>query len=324
MRLFFGTRLDAQRALDDIECLTGLRPKISPCNHIFSVRLPTVLRRALEAVPGIGEPGPRVRSQRGLPDVIQDARTPKAILREFLGALFGGDGCAPTIVHLEANPNTMKEVRFVQTRTDREALVTFMEDIRTALGRLGVEALVSNPRRLRKRHSGDEARWRCSLTVVWGTAFAERVGFRYCSHKSARLAAATAWWRLKETVLPQKHEVARQVLQTMASIDGNNYGPQRVWGPAVSQAYQEFSAKQPVLNPYYASFQGFARVSKQHSACAADASPGRSSGDGPQRSGYRDANPGDVSGQHWCAGLVQSTFSPGNRLRGPVRHSLTR
>jgi hypothetical protein len=101
------------------------------------------------------------------------------------------------------------------------------------------------------------------LEVVDGLSFAERVGFRYCTHKTARLTAAAAWWRMKRTVVSQRREVARRALAHVGT-EARHSGPLQVWRPAVDAAYAEVAAETPVLNEYYASFRGSDRVSRQH------------------------------------------------------------
>src|SRR5439155_3528694 len=81
VRLYFGTRIDAQRAVGDISLLTNLTPTISKARSVFSVTLPAGLVDAIANVPGMGEPGSRVESARTVPDIIVDPSTPVAILR---------------------------------------------------------------------------------------------------------------------------------------------------------------------------------------------------------------------------------------------------
>src|SRR5262249_31533718 len=159
--------------------------------------------RALEALAGFGEPGPRVTSSRTLPAIVLDPHTPKSLVREFLAGLFGGDGVAPTIVHLDRAPHTMKAVRFVQSRTDSAVLQRLLDEVRSILARFGVDALAQRLI-VPPPGSGTYAtavrtapRWCGAIEVLNGLAFAERIGFRYCAHKSARLSAAAAWWRMK-------------------------------------------------------------------------------------------------------------------------------
>ena len=255
VRLFLGTTYDARSVLDDIELLTGKRPSVSPSNQIFSIRLPIELTRAMSAVPGLQAPGPRVETTATLPSVIRDQATPDAVLREFFGALFGGDGCAPLIVHLAAAPDTLKEVRFVQTRTRRESLEAYLQQIQEGLARLGVDAQVDRP--VRKG-----TRWKGLLTVTWGTAFAERVGFRYCSHKRARLAAATAWWRMRETIGRQRQSVAEAALSAAEAAVRTIGRRVQSWRDLVDAAFDQLAGRATILSPYYAGFHGHAVLNR--------------------------------------------------------------
>jgi glycine cleavage system protein P-like pyridoxal-binding family len=263
MRLYLGTRYDADRAVDDIELLTGMRPTITKSRAVFAITLPNELAISFAAVSGMGEPGPRVLSARTLPDFVAVPTTPQAVLREFLGGLFGGDGHAPSIVHLLKAPATMKPVRFAQTRNDTAVLQVLQHQLVSALARLGVDATVDAIARVAVSNLAKDPhapRWVGGITVLDGLAFAERVGFRYCAHKTARLSAAAAFWRMKRAVHVQRVEVAKRALSTPIVT---KQGPKAVWASAVAGAVQEFAATGPILSPYYASFAGTKRISKQ-------------------------------------------------------------
>ena len=60
------------------------------------VYLPSPFLRALHDDPRVRLPkGKRVEQEFDLPALIMDANTPKSFVREFLAALFGGDGWVP-------------------------------------------------------------------------------------------------------------------------------------------------------------------------------------------------------------------------------------
>src|SRR5262249_53166570 len=155
--------------------LTGVRPKSWRIRGLFVIRLPGTLVKAFEAVPGFGEPGRRLTSARTLPHVVYDTATPTVLVREFLAALFGGDGVAPTIAHFTRDPNTMKSVRFLQSRTNEAVVGRMLDEVRAALARLGV---ASEKARLVRVEEAICPQWRGLLEITDGLAFAERVGFR--------------------------------------------------------------------------------------------------------------------------------------------------
>ena len=291
MRVYFGTRNDASLAIRDVETVCGKRPALSKANSIFTIRFPAELVRLIEQLEGFPKPGRRIESRETLPQIIRDASTPLSARREFFGALFGGDGVAPLIVHLDNNPNTLREIRFVQTRLDKDTLVQYLEEICEELQKLGVEAYPGsvNLAKLRSDQLDQRPRWSGHLTVVWGTAFSEKVGFRYCTHKSARLSAATAWWRLKEKVLEQRRKVAEHALSAVtSSAVGSLQGPRRTWDPAVASAFESLSSSEPILNAYYAGFEGHDRIQKSQLNIAINGQ-GRSNTQGLRRS-HRRAN----------------------------------
>ncbi len=270
LRVFLGTQLDAKYVQDDIELLTQIRPHLSANKGIFSIRLPHLLLRAFQDIPGVIDPGKRLYSTQTLPNFVRDKTTPKAVLREFLGGLFGGDGSAPLPLYLKNNPDTFKEIRFSQSRLDNNTAEKIMTELQKALARLRVESTVSVPYQPNQRNGkakqpiGHPESWRCDLVVRWGSAFAENVGFRYCHHKSARLSIATAWWRMKESIVEQKQTVAQRVLDYVADLPKTHQGPRSVWLPALQEIYSSFASEEIVLNSYYASFQGFKKLTKQH------------------------------------------------------------
>jgi glycine dehydrogenase len=269
--VYVGVMYDCQLILNDIELLTGKRPTVYDNSNVFVIQYPAELAEAIASIPGINESGKRTDSKECLPSIILSDTTPISIIREYLGGLFGGDGISPCIVHLDNNPDTMKEVRFLQTRSDKNVVTKIMNQVKFCLRRLGVESYVcktKTPSKHNKYYNPDVPRYIGRLTVKWGTDFAENVGFRYCSHKSARLGAATAWWRMKQTILEQRRSVARKALHMNNSNSYNGNGSK--WKHYVSRAYNEEIIDTPILNKYYTSFDSYDRLSKQHLDVAAN------------------------------------------------------
>tara|TARA_R100001163_G_C5068138_1_gene207986 strand:+ start:2504 stop:7195 length:4692 start_codon:yes stop_codon:yes gene_type:complete len=255
--VYLGTKLDCEMLLNDIELITNKRPAIYDSGKVYVVQFPAELAHAVSCVPGMII-GKKTDSKNLLPDVINSDTTPKSVLKEYFGGLFGGDGVSPCIVHLKNNPDTMKEVRYIQTRSDKEILTKYMEEIQVGLDRLGVKSYVckiKTPSKKSTYYNEKELRFIGILTVLWGTSFAKNIGFRYCSHKSARLAAATAWWGMKETVKTQRISVATKALES--KTNDNN------WETTVKRAYMEESEITPIINEYYASFGRNKNVTKQ-------------------------------------------------------------
>ena len=96
-RMNVGQALDREAVLNDIELLTGRRPAGSRYDERkWSIALPQELTQAICALPGV-RCGRRIDQAPALPAFVLDEHCPVAIVREFLGGLFGGDGHAPTL-----------------------------------------------------------------------------------------------------------------------------------------------------------------------------------------------------------------------------------
>jgi homoaconitase/3-isopropylmalate dehydratase large subunit len=96
-RMNVGQALDREAALNDIELLTGKRPQGSRYDaHKCSIALPVELTRAIAALPGVVV-GRRIAQPPSLPAFVQQQHCPVALVREFLGGLFGADGHAPVL-----------------------------------------------------------------------------------------------------------------------------------------------------------------------------------------------------------------------------------
>ncbi|HHO54563.1 MAG TPA: hypothetical protein ENK18_27740 [Deltaproteobacteria bacterium] len=166
-----------------------------------------------------------------------------------------------------------------------------MEDIQLGLARLGVDVLLSPPAPVHPPPVGSRApRWRSVLTVRWGVAFSERIGFRYCQHKSARLTAATAWWRLKETIRDRRRSVAEAAITQEGASDRRPTG----WRRWVREASEHLSQSSPIMSPYFVGFAGHRVLNRQHLLDTIEGRIGERSGVQGARRAHQHAVPAGV------------------------------
>ena len=96
-RINVGQAVDREVVLNDIELVTGWRPLASRYDERkWAIVLPMPLSNALRTLPGV-RIGRRIQQAPTLPAFILDESCPVAVVREFLGGLFGADGHAPTL-----------------------------------------------------------------------------------------------------------------------------------------------------------------------------------------------------------------------------------
>jgi DNA-directed RNA polymerase beta subunit len=135
-----------------------------------------------------------------LPDFILDPCCPKAILREFLGGLFGGDGGVP---HLDSRSRGYRSnfsgVSFSWAVVEKylPSLKMVFEQLQVLLQHFNISSTINGP----YYEKDNSPRYR--LITESTTKFAEYIGFRYCIHKTYKLSIATCYWRMEEKIKQQ-------------------------------------------------------------------------------------------------------------------------
>ncbi|MGH9903576.1 MAG: hypothetical protein ACRD68_17355, partial [Pyrinomonadaceae bacterium] len=205
-RMNVGQALDREAVLNDLELVTGKRPAATRYDERkWSIVLPQELTAAVSALPG-GRVGRRIQQPATLPAFVLDESCPVALVREFLGGLFGADGWAPVLHRLSAREETavLEPPAFSQSAKPEHVgqLREMMGDLVRLLNRCGVKTdgakLYEYPTR-RSASSYPAAldgapRVEVRLSLPDGLSFVERVGFRYCVDKSLRASAAAVYW----------------------------------------------------------------------------------------------------------------------------------
>jgi intein/homing endonuclease len=106
----FGTLLDAKMFADDVELLTGKKSTIRERTRdtvkgsTFTINVLSEIVRKIISLDGIVQ-GKRSTQKPSLPTFLFEDSCPVSILREFLGGLFGGDGCAPFLIKGDKKAN---------------------------------------------------------------------------------------------------------------------------------------------------------------------------------------------------------------------------
>lgn len=236
--LSLGHRLDCDMVLDDIELLTNRKPAVGRDGGVYVIGVPTRLAKAFVDTPGI-QIGRRVEQEPGYwPHFLYTA--PKAVLREFVAGLFGGDGHAPGLVHHKAQNRkrsddfldfgfasrfslSIVETYVPQMQLKMSHLVWMLEKLGVEKVRLDVPKIntsqlaMHGPRAARGEGLAHIPRHSCMISILCGTSFATKVGFRYCVEKMSRLAAANAYFRYIETIKSQHNRAIERVTQIRAS-----------------------------------------------------------------------------------------------------------
>jgi aconitase A len=264
-RMHLGQALDREAALEDIELVTGKRPAGTryDCRK-WTVVLPLELTTAIASLRGVSR---GIDQPRSLPEFVLKAECPVAIVREFLGGLFGADGHAPVL--RRQGQSELKAVlappAYSQSAKPEhlEALKEIMRQIIGLLIRCGVKArgasLYTYPTRRSSTtypaaRDGVE-RFEVRLALSEGLSFIERVGYRYCVHKSLRATAAAVYWRTIDTI-------NRQRLWMADRIEAMNEDWARSFQQFRRLAAAELMMRETVAFPHYALLEGHDRLTR--------------------------------------------------------------
>jgi aconitase A len=266
-RMHLGQALDREAALDDIELVTGKRPAGTRYDsRKWTVVLPMNLTATIGSLEGI-TCGRRIHQPPGLPQFVLTETCPLAVVREFLGALFGADGHAPVLQRPGASEASavLKPPAYSQSAKPEhlELLKEVMQQIVRLLVRCGVKARGAQIYTYPSRSSASScpvardgaARIEIRLTLPDGLSFVERVGFRYCMDKSLRASAAAVYWRTIDTINRQRLWMADRLEALHANYSFTFSQARRV-------AAAELMMRETALHPHYSLLEGHDRFDR--------------------------------------------------------------
>jgi aconitase A len=262
-RMNVGQAVDRETMLDDIEAITGKRPAGTMYDERkWSIALPSELTAGISTLAGV-RVGRRMHQPASLPAFVIEDRCPKAVVREFLGGMFGGDGWAPT---LKRTTGQLTKPMFSQTSPPDHvgALRSVMQDMIRLLGRCGVNVTSVTVREYPVRTAASSyptakdgvPRVEVRLSLPDGLSFVEQVGYRYCVDKSLRASAAAVYWRTIEKVRVQRAWMSHH-------IDARHREQPALSFTAVrTAAAEELIELEPAVFPHYSMLEGHDRFDR--------------------------------------------------------------
>jgi aconitase A/intein/homing endonuclease len=266
-RMNVGQALDREAVLNDIELLTGKRPAGTRYDERkWSIALPTELAQAAIALPGV-RVGKRIEQAPTLPAFVLQDECPVAIVREFLGGLFGADGHAPTLRRWGPGDRDSSLVTPAYSQSAKPEFVEqtrrMMDEIVHLLVRCGVKARGARVYEYPTRRSASSypaprdgvLRREIRLELPDGLSFVERVGFRYCVDKTLRASAAAVYWRTIDTINRQRLWMADCLEELHQNYDFSFPQTRRMTAA-------ELMMRETVVYPHYALLEGHDRFDR--------------------------------------------------------------
>ncbi len=308
-RMNVGQAIDREMVLNDIELLTGLRPSAKRYDEQkWSIVLPMALTKAIIALPGV-RVGRRIEQVPTLPAFVCEDNCPVAVVREFLGGLFGADGHAPVLHRWGPREEdaTLEPPAYSKSAIPEhlESLRKVMHDVIRLLARCGVKTDRAQVYEYRTRRAASYyamardgiARIEVRIALPDGLSFVEHVGFRYCVDKALKASVAAVYWRLVTEIHTQRLWMASRLPELHQSQPELSCSQARQTVALMLLDREAEDPLLPVVSPHYALLEGYDRFSRLPKAADRKFQPlHRESCDFP--------SPVELFKRAWCAGVV--------------------
>ncbi|MBI2648791.1 MAG: hypothetical protein HYW93_03945, partial [Thaumarchaeota archaeon] len=273
-RMNVGQAVDREMVLNDIELLTGLRPSANRYDERrWSIVLPMALTKAIIALPGV-QIGRRIEQPPTLPAFACQENCPVAVVREFLGGLFGADGHAPVLHRWGKREEdaTLEPPAYSQSTIPAhvERSKEFMRELTRQLTRCGVKIEGARVYEYLTRRASSSyvaardgiPRIEVRLELPDGLSFIEHVGFRYCVDKAMRASAACVYWRLVRGIHEQRLWMAAHLEELHQNQPTLSFSRARQMATVSLLAHGTEDSLLPVVSPHYALLEGYDRFSR--------------------------------------------------------------
>ena len=208
-RINMGHILDAEGIVNDINIITDKTPNISQDHMTYNINIPSILINNIVKLEGLMT-GRRTTQEASLPKFLLEDNCPKAFIREFLGAFFGGDGHSPYIINNLFSTIKLSQSIIVKYKKSLELKMT---NIIKLMDKVGVKAKIIRNRDCHKKTElyQNEPRIQYEIGIESNIEFLKNIGFRHCLEKSARLTIAVSYVRFFNNVLKQTQNLLNKI-----------------------------------------------------------------------------------------------------------------
>ena len=260
-----GHVIDVKQFLGDITMFCEINQTRFKTKNYYYVSIPVEFLEDILELNGILR-GRKVNQPGTLPEFILDEKCPRPIVREFLGGMFGGDGHTCVLGMHRGKRDIMSSISFSKTKTyeHRESLQTMFGDMQKLLAKCGIHnTTIQNPKetsfsknKFQQQNKNDASNRSFFLTlhlpIEQLIPFSEKIGFRYCCHKSQRLEAGVSYRRLREEVCRQHNWLVNRVdeITHFKEIKSKNPDKTVPTKSAILQAVEELKKTEGLLHDY--------------------------------------------------------------------------
>ena len=252
-----GHLIDVNNIIDDIRNFCDVSQQNLKSNNHYSLRIPAVLLNDIVQLDGITV-GKKILQEALLPAFILEENCPIPIIREFLGGMFGADGHTCVLGMHRGKRDVLTSISISKSRrSDQlESLTKMMEDINMLLGKCGIHKTTfqkfKETTSSKKKDTNKTFQLTLHLDIDELIPFSEKIGFRYCCHKSQRLEAGVSYKRLRNEVTRQHNWIVNRVdeLTNFSELKKENPAKNVATKQAILTAVQELKATEPLIHEY--------------------------------------------------------------------------
>jgi intein/homing endonuclease len=255
-----GHIIDVQNVIDDLNMFTNICQSNFKRKNFYSIRLPTDFILNIIHLKEISI-GAKINKPSILPEFILDESCPKPIVREFLGGLFGADGHTCVLGMHRGKRDLLTSVSFSRSKKHEhlDSLTKMMTDIQNLLMRFDIHKVTiqnfketTHSKKKFKENTFKRYQLTLHLDINELIPFSEKIGFRYCCHKSQRLEAGVSYKRLRNEVTRQHNWLVSKVdeLTNFSEIKKENPNKIVPTKKAIEQAVKELQLIEPLIHNY--------------------------------------------------------------------------
>jgi DNA-directed RNA polymerase II subunit RPB2 len=260
-RIYLGHMNDVNSMFNDIRLLCPINQNKFKCKNLYVIDLPQIITNNIIKLDGILI-GKRVVQPASLPNFILDPNCPKPIVREFLGGLFGGDGHTCVLGMHRGKRDILSSISFSQTKNREhfESLTQIMKDIKILLERFDINKVTiqkfketsHSKKKILQEDMSKNYQLILHLHIDELIPFHEKIGFRYCCHKSQRLEASVSYRRLRNQVIRQHNWLVNRVNEITNFKNIKSMNPSKIvhTQKAINDAVEELKKTEPLIHKY--------------------------------------------------------------------------
>jgi intein/homing endonuclease len=256
-----GHEIDVSSALEDLGKFAMITQGNFRQKNYYRIDIPQNFVSDLMKVEGIVI-GKKINQPAQLPTFITDPSCPLPIVREFLGGLFGGDGHTCVLALHRGKRDLLTSVSFSKSKcgSQLDSLEEMMKQLQTLLARFDIHNVTiqkakettSSKKKVDSLKENKSYQLTLHICIDDLPMFHEKIGFRYCCHKSQRLEAGASYKRLRDGVTRQHNWLVQRVDELTNFSEIKNEFPDKnvPTKKAIEKAVKDLNKTESLLHPY--------------------------------------------------------------------------